>query len=248
MNLKLNNKVAIVTGASRGIGFSIANMLAEEGVKVALISRNIESLIKAREQMSHSENIIFFSGDIVDSNFVKITIEKVFKKWNKIDIMVNNAGINKDKILLRMKEQDWDNVINTNLKGCYNTMKSVSKYMLKQKSGKIINISSVIGQIGNSGQSNYAASKSGIEGLTRSLAVELGSRNININCIAPGYIETDMTNELDLQILNNMKKNIPLNKLGTCNDIANLVCYLASDLSSYITGQVINVDGGMTIN
>jgi len=248
MNLKLNNKVAIVTGASRGIGFSIANMLAEEGVKVALISRNIESLIKAREQMSHSENIIFFSGDIVDSNFVKITIEKVFKKWNKIDIMVNNAGINKDKILLRMKEQDWDNVINTNLKGCYNTMKSVSKYMLKQKSGKIINISSVIGQIGNSGQSNYAASKSGIEGLTRSLAVELGSRNININCIAPGYIETDMTNKLDKQILNNMKKNIPLNKLGTCNDIGNLVCYLASDLSSYITGQVINIDGGMTIN
>ena len=248
MNLKLNNKVAIVTGASRGIGFSIANMLAEEGVKVALISRNIESLIKAREQMSHSENIIFFSGDIADSNFVKITIEKVFKKWNKIDIMVNNAGINKDKILLRMKEQDWDTVINTNLKGCYNTMKSVSKYMLKQKSGKIINISSVIGQIGNSGQSNYAASKSGIEGLTRSLAVELGSRNININCIAPGYIETDMTNKLDKQILNNMKKNIPLNKLGTCNDIANLVCYLASDLSSYITGQVINVDGGMTIN
>lgn len=248
MNLKLNNKVAIVTGASRGIGFSTANMLAEEGVKVALISRNIESLIKAREQMSHSENIIFFSGDIADSNFVKITIEKVFKKWNKIDIMVNNAGINKDKILLRMKEQDWDTVINTNLKGCYNTMKSVSKYMLKQKSGKIINISSVIGQIGNSGQSNYAASKSGIEGLTRSLAVELGSRNININCIAPGYIETDMTNKLDTQILNNMKKNIPLNKLGTCNDIANLVCYLASDLSSYITGQVINVDGGMTIN
>lgn len=248
MNLKLNNKVAIVTGASRGIGFSIANMLAEEGVKVALISRDIESLIKAREQMSHSENIIFFSGDIADSNFVKITIEKVFKKWNKIDIMVNNAGINKDKILLRMKEQDWDTVINTNLKGCYNTMKSVSKYMLKQKSGKIINISSVIGQIGNSGQSNYAASKSGIEGLTRSLAVELGSRNININCIAPGYIETDMTNKLDKQILNNMKKNIPLNKLGTCNDIANLVCYLASDLSSYITGQVINVDGGMTIN
>ena len=248
MNLKLNNKVAIVTGASRGIGFSIANMLAEEGVKVALISRDIESLIKAREQMSHSENIIFFSGDIADSNFVKITIEKVYEKWNKIDIMVNNAGINKDKILLRMKEQDWDTVINTNLKGCYNTMKSVSKYMLKQKSGKIINISSVIGQIGNSGQSNYAASKSGIEGLTRSLAVELGSRNININCIAPGYIETDMTNKLDKQILNNMKKNIPLNKLGTCNDIANLVCYLASDLSSYITGQVINVDGGMTIN
>ena len=248
MNLKLNNKVAIVTGASRGIGFSIANMLAEEGVKVALISRNIESLIKAREQMSHSENIIFFSGDIADSNFVKITIEKVYEKWNKIDIMVNNAGINKDKILLRMKEQDWDTVINTNLKGCYNTMKSVSKYMLKQKSGKIINISSVIGQIGNSGQSNYAASKSGIEGLTRSLAVELGSRNININCIAPGYIETDMTNKLDTQILNNMKKNIPLNKLGTCNDIGNLVCYLASDLSSYITGQVINVDGGMTIN
>ena len=248
MNLKLNNKVAIVTGASRGIGFSIANKLAKEGVKVALISRNMVSLIKVKEQMIDSKNIICFGGDITDFNFVKITIEKVYKKWNKIDIMVNNAGINKDKILLRMKEEDWDAVINTNLKGCYNTMKVVSKYMLKQKSGKIINISSVIGQIGNSGQSNYAASKSGIEGLTRALAVELGSRNININCIAPGYIETDMTKQLSPEILNNMKKNIPLNKLGACNDIANLTCYLSSDLSSYITGQVINVDGGMTIN
>ena len=149
--------------------------------------------------------------------------------------------------MLRLSEEDWDEVVNTNLKGYYNTTKIVSRYMLRNKSGKIINIGSVIGQIGNSGQSNYAASKAGIEGMTRALAVELGSRSININCIAPGYIKTDMTNKLDDNILDKMKENIPLNKLGSTEDIANLVCYMSSDLSSYITGQVINVDGGMTI-
>ena len=172
----------------------------------------------------------------------------IYKKWGSIDILVNNAGITRDKLLLRLNESDWDDVINTNLKGYYNTIKIVSRYMLKNRNGKIVNISSVIGQIGNSGQSNYAASKSGVEGLTRALAVELGSKNININCIAPGYIQTQMTANLNQETLDNMKRNIPLNRLGSSEDVANLVCYLSSDISSYITGQVINIDGGMTIN
>ena len=246
MDLKLSNKIVIVTGASRGIGKTIAENLVLYGAKVAIVSRDLKQLNKVKNDIN-SENIICFSGDVTNYNQFKNIVEQVYKKWNKINILINNAGITRDKILLRLSEEDWDEVINTNLKGYYITSKVVSKYMLKNKSGKIINISSVIGQIGNSGQSNYAASKAGVEGMTRSLAVELGSRNININCIAPGYIETDMTKNLNNDIINKMKQNIPLNKLGLSQDIANLACYLCSDLSSYITGQVINVDGGMTI-
>ncbi len=246
MDLKLSNKVAIVTGASRGIGKSIAENLILQGVKVAIISRNLEDLNKIKDNLN-SENVVCFECNITDYNQFESVVNQIYKKWNKIDILINNAGITRDKILLRLSEADWDDVINVNLKGYYIASKLVAKYMLKNKLGKIINISSVIGQIGNSGQSNYAASKAGVEGMTRSLAVELGSRNININCIAPGYIKTDMTKNLNDNIINNMKQNIPLNKLGTSQDIANLVSFLCSDLSSYITGQVINVDGGMTI-
>ena len=246
MDLKLSNKVAIVTGASRGIGKSIAENLILQGVKVAIISRNLEDLNKIKDNLN-SENVVCFECNITDYNQFESVVNQIYKKWNKIDILINNAGITIDKILLRLSEADWDDVINVNLKGYYIASKLVAKYMLKNKLGKIINISSVIGQIGNSGQSNYAASKAGVEGMTRSLAVELGSRNININCIAPGYIKTDMTKNLNDNIINNMKQNIPLNKLGTSQDIANLVSFLCSDLSSYITGQVINVDGGMTI-
>jgi len=246
MDLKLSNKVAIVTGASRGIGKSIAENLILQGVKVAIISRSLEDLNKIKDNLN-SENIICFECNITDYNQFKSVVNQIYEKWNKIDILINNAGITRDKILLRLSEADWDDVINVNLKGYYIASKLVAKYMLKNKLGKIINISSVIGQIGNSGQSNYAASKAGVEGMTRSLAVELGSRNININCIAPGYIKTDMTKNLNDNIINNMKQNIPLNKLGTSQNIADLVSFLCSDLSSYITGQVINVDGGMTI-
>ena len=246
MDLKLTNKVAIVTGASRGIGKSIAENLILYGVKVAIISRNLDSLNKVKNNIN-SENILCFEGDVTNYNEFEDIVEQVYQKWDKIDILINNAGITRDKLLLRLSEQDWDEVVNTNLKGYYITSKLVSKYMLKNKSGKIINISSIIGQIGNAGQSNYAASKAGVKGMTRSLSVELGSRNISINCIAPGYIETDMTKKLNNDIINNMKQNIPLNKLGSGQDIADLTCYLCSDLSSYITGQVINVDGGMTI-
>ena len=246
MDFKLSDKTAIITGASRGIGKKIAEKLAINGVKISIISRNLNDLEETASKIN-SKNILCFKGDVANYNSMKEIVDKIYKTWGKIDILVNNAGITRDKILLRLSEEDWDEVVNTNLKGYYNTTKIVSRYMLRNKSGKIINIGSVIGQIGNSGQSNYAASKAGIEGMTRALAVELGSRSININCIAPGYIKTDMTNKLDDNILDKMKENIPLNKLGSTEDIANLVCYMSSDLSSYITGQVINVDGGMTI-
>jgi len=246
MDLALKNKVAIVTGASRGIGKAIAKKLALYGAKVAIISRKINDLEKVKNEIN-SNNIICFECDINNQNQFKHIAQKISDQWGSIDILVNNAGITRDKLLLRLTESDWDDVINTNLKGYYNTIKIISRYMLKNRSGKIINISSVIGQIGNSGQSNYAASKAGVEGMTRALAVELGGKNININSIAPGYIETQMTDDLNQEILNNMKRNIHLNRLGTSQDVANLVCYLSSDLSSYITGQTINIDGGMTI-
>tara|TARA_Y100001936_G_scaffold47926_1_gene46599 strand:+ start:240 stop:983 length:744 start_codon:yes stop_codon:yes gene_type:complete len=246
MDLKLNNKVAIVTGSSRGIGKSIAEKLVYYGCKVVILSRKIDELNKVKEQIN-SDNIICYACDTTNQPEFKKIVQEVYDKWGSIDILINNAGITRDKLLLRLNEDDWDKVINVNLKGYYNTIKIVSRFMLKNRSGKIVNISSVIGQIGNSGQSNYAASKAGVEGMTRALAVELGSKNININCIAPGYIQTDMTNELNEKILKDMVQNIPLNKLGLSDDIANLSCYLSSDVSSYITGQVINVDGGMTI-
>ena len=246
MNLKLENKVAIITGASRGIGKSISSKLLSYGCKVVLLSRKLEDLEKVKNDFN-SENIKCFECDITNINQFKDVVHEVVNTWGKLDILINNAGITKDKLLLRMNESDWDNVINVNLKGCYNTIKVASNFMIRKKYGKIVNISSVIGQIGNSGQSNYAASKSAIEGLTRTLAVEFGSRNINVNCVAPGYIETDMTKNLDEKIIQEMKKNIPLNKLGLTSDISETVCFLSSDLSSFITGQVINVDGGMTI-
>ena len=246
MDLKLNNKVAIVTGSSRGIGKSIAEQLVLHGCKVVILSRKIDELNKVKEQIN-SDNILCYACNTANQSEFKEIVQEVYDKWGSVDILINNAGITRDKLLLRLNEDDWDKVINVNLKGYYNTIKIVSRFMLKNRSGKIVNISSVIGQIGNSGQSNYAASKAGVEGMTRALAVELGSKNININCIAPGYIKTEMTNNLDSKVIDEMKSNIPLNKLGLSVDVANLVCYLSSELSSYITGQVINIDGGMTI-
>ena len=246
MNLNIKDKVAIVTGASRGIGKAIVYKLVSYGCKVVLISRNLDDLKKVEKDLN-TENVMSFQCDITNQQEFKFIVDKVVDLWGSLDILINNAGITKDKLLLRMNESDWVDVIDVNLKGCYNTIKVVSNQMIRKKQGKIVNITSVIGQIGNSGQANYAASKSGIEGLTRSLAVEFGSRNININCIAPGYIETDMTKNLDKKVIQDMKSNIPLNKFGLTSDISEVVCFLVSDLSSFITGQVINVDGGMTI-
>lgn len=247
LNLDLKSNVAIVTGGSKGIGKTITEKLFLCGCKVAVLGRNLNDLKMLKKHFNTSNNIMIVQCDVSDHDDVQESIQKIYENWGKIDILVNNAGITRDKLLLRLSNEDWDEVIKVNLKGVFNTTKIVSKYMLKKRYGKIINISSVIGQIGNSGQSNYAASKSGLEGFTRSLAVEFGSKNINVNAISPGYIKTQMTEKLNEKKINNMLNNIPLNKLGETDDIANLVCFLSSRISNYITGQVINVDGGMTI-
>ena len=246
MDLNLTNKVAIVTGASQGIGKAITETLSSEGVKIAIISRNIDALDKVKNKLD-KDDILTFGCDIRNSEKLKEIVKEIYNLWGRIDILVNNAGITRDNILLRLSEQDWDDVINTNLKGYFNMMKSVIRYMIKNKYGKIINITSIIGQIGNIGQSNYAASKSGVEGMTRSLALELSLRNINVNNVAPGYISTALTSKLDEKSKKGIEDNIPLSRIGTPEEVANLVCFLSSDLSSYITGQTINIDGGMTI-
>jgi 3-oxoacyl-[acyl-carrier protein] reductase len=248
LQYKLNKKIAIVTGASRGIGAAIAIMLAKNGVKLVLNSRNTESLEGIKNTIVSDGGIAeIMCGDVSNIDSFSEIVNKTIKIFGKIDILVNNAGITKDNIIMRMKESDWDNVLNVNLKGCFNGIKSVSKPMIKNRSGRIINITSIIGQIGNSGQGNYAASKAGIIGLTKSTAKELGLRNITVNAIAPGYIATKMTQNLNDEIKNKMQSSIPLGKFGLPDDIASLVCFLASDDASYITGQTINVDGGMVM-
>ena len=244
----LTDKVAIVTGASRGIGEVIANKLSSCGAKIILIARNSDQLVAVKETIISNGGIAeSIAGDVSNLNSISEIVTNTIDKWGRIDILVNNAGIARDNIIMRMKEDDWDSVININLKGCFNGIKSVARPMIKNKAGRIINITSVIGQIGNAGQSNYAASKAGIMGLTKSMAKELGSRNITVNAVAPGYITTDMTNELSDEVKEQMKSSIPLGRLGTPDDVANLVCFLASDEAGYITGQTFNVDGGMVM-
>ena len=244
----LNDKVAIVTGASRGIGEAIAKQLSSCGAKIILIARNSDQLVAVKETIISNGGIAeSMAGDVSNLNSISEIVTNTIDKWGRIDILVNNAGIARDNIIMRMKEDDWDSVMNINLKGCFNGIKSVARPMIKNKAGRIINITSVIGQIGNAGQSNYAASKAGIMGLTKSMAKELGSRNITVNAVAPGYITTDMTNELNDEVKEQMKSSIPLGRLGTPDDVANLVCFLASDEAGYITGQTFNVDGGMVM-
>ena len=244
----LTDKVAIVTGASRGIGEAIAKQLSSCGAKIILIARNSDQLVAVKETIISNGRIAeSMAGDVSNLNSISEIVTNTIDKWGRIDIFVNNAGIARDNIIMRMKEDDWDSVMNINLKGCFNGIKSVARPMIKNKAGRIINITSVIGQIGNAGQSNYAASKAGIMGLTKSMAKELGSRNITVNAVAPGYITTDMTNELNDEVKEQMKSSIPLGRLGTPDDVANLVCFLASDEAGYITGQTFNVDGGMVM-
>jgi len=244
----LNDKVAIVTGASRGIGEAIAKQLSSCGAKIILIARNSDQLVAVKETIISKGGIAeSMAGDVSNLNSFSEIVTNTIDKWGRIDILVNNAGIARDNIIMRMKEDDWDSVMNINLKGCFNGIKSVARPMIKNKAGRIINITSVIGQIGNAGQSNYAASKAGIMGLTKSMAKELGSRNITVNAVAPGYITTDMTNELNDEVKEQMKSSIPLGRLGTPDDVANLACFLASDEAGYITGQTFNVDGGMVM-
>ena len=244
----LTDKVAIVTGASRGIGEAIAKKISSCGAKIILIARNSDQLVAVKETIISNGGIAeSIAGDVSNLNSISEIVTNTIDKWGQIDILVNNAGIARDNIIMRMKESDWDSVMNINLKGCFNGIKSVARPMIKNKAGRIINITSVIGQIGNAGQSNYAASKAGIIGLTKSMAKELGSRNITVNAVAPGYITTDMTNELNDEVKEQLKSSIPLGRLGTPDDVANLVCFLASDEAGYITGQTFNVDGGMVM-
>ncbi|MCR6515471.1 3-oxoacyl-[acyl-carrier-protein] reductase [Clostridium sp. LY3-2] len=245
----LKDKCSVVTGASRGIGRAIAKRLAKAGSNIVLNYRSSEK--EASELKSELEDmnveVLVYKCDIQNINEVSEMLKAAKEKFGKIDIMVNNAGITKDTLLLRMKQEDFDSVIDVNLKGVFNCLKEITPIMVRQKGGKIINLSSVIGLIGNAGQVNYAASKAGVIGMTKSLAKEVGSRGITVNAVAPGFIQTDMTNDLNDKYKDEIKKNIPLRRLGEAEDVANLVAFLASEESSYITGQVINVDGGMVM-
>lgn len=243
----LENKVAVITGAYGDIGFSICEKFAENGINLAILGKDLEKIELKKKYLNDNYNVDIFSCnlDVSDADSYKICIEKIISKFEKIDILVNNAGITKDNIIMRMSNEDWNNVIETNLKGTFLGCKYVSKIMVKQKYGKIINISSIVGQIGNKGQTNYVASKAGIDGITKSLAKELGSRGININSIAPGYIETNMTKLLNDNIRNELLDKISLNRFGQPIDVANLAYFLVTEEASYINGQIINLDGGM---
>ena len=241
------DKVAMITGATRGIGKQIALTLANEGYNIVLNYRTKnDELIQAKNEIE-SKNVkcLTVQGDVTNFEDCKQMIESAIKEFGKIDVLINNAGITKDMLLARMKEEDFKQVIDVNLVGTFNMTKNVISYMMKARNGRIINISSVVGIAGNAGQTNYSASKAGIIGFTKSLAKEVASRNILVNAIAPGFIETNMTDVLKQEVKDEIAKNIPLKRMGTPQDVANVVKFLASEDSSYITGQVISVDGGM---
>lgn len=243
----LTNKVAIVTGASRGIGSAIAKKLAGQGAKVIInyCGSEEKALGVCEEIKSQGGYAQAKQCDVGNAKSCKEFLDQVYKEYGSIDILVNNAGITRDNLLIMMSEDEFDSVINTNLKGAFNCMKTASRYMLKQKHGSIINISSVSGVMGNPGQVNYSASKAGVIGMTKSAAKELSSRNIRVNAIAPGFIETDMTDALSETVIESAKEIIPMKRFGKPEEIANAVAFLAGDESTYITGQVIRVDGGM---
>ncbi|MAT58238.1 MAG: 3-oxoacyl-[acyl-carrier-protein] reductase [Melioribacteraceae bacterium] len=244
------NKVALVTGGTRGIGRSIVLSLAENLCShLAFVYNSSDELAETLKQEIEKLNCEAFpiKSDVSNFNSSLDVVDQVVAKFGKLEILVNNAGVTKDNLLLRMTEDDYDKVLNVNLKSVFNYTKAVSRQMMKQRYGKIINITSVVGLIGNAGQSNYAASKAGIIGFTKSTAKEFASRNININAVAPGFIETDMTDALNDEQRKALLSNIPMSKMGKPEDVSNLVKFLAGDESSYITGQVITVDGGMVM-
>ena len=249
--MKIEDEVAIITGSSRGIGREIALKFAEQGAKVVVNypvadeAENAEQVVKEVKDIGAEARAI--QADVTEMDEVKSLVKKTREEFDKIDILVNNAGITRDKLLIRMREEDWDSVLDVNLKGAFNATKAVSKVMMKQRSGKIVNIASVVGLMGNPGQTNYSASKAGLIGFTKSVAREMAARNITVNAVAPGFIETAMTDELSEKVIEEMTGNIPLEELGQPEDVANAVLFLASDASEYITGEVIRVDGGMAM-
>ncbi|HLR76460.1 MAG TPA: 3-oxoacyl-[acyl-carrier-protein] reductase [Balneolaceae bacterium] len=249
MSLTLKNKTALVTGGSRGIGRAIALKLAEYGSNVAITyAHSADAAEEVKQEIEKAgEKCIALQADAVKLDKADEVIQHLVSTWDKLDIVVNNAGIARDNLILRMKEEDWDAVIDTNLKSIFNYSKAAAKPMMRNRGGSIINISSVVGLSGNAGQSNYAASKAGIIGFTKSYAKELASRNIRANVVAPGYITTEMTDELDEKLLEAIKEETPLKRPGKAEEVAETVAFLASDLSSYITGEVIRVDGGMAM-
>jgi len=241
-----SEKIAVVTGASRGIGRAISLALASKGASIVAvdIDREVTDIV-VKELQTLGAKAIGFTGNVTVADDAERMIEAAVKEFGRVDILVNNAGITRDNIFLRMKDEDWDAVLSVNLKGAFLCSRAVAKVMTKQRSGRIINIASVVGQMGNAGQANYCASKAGLIGLTKSNARELAKRNITVNAVAPGFIATAMTDVLSDKVKEELASQIPLGILGTSEDVANAVCFLASDASGYITGQVLAVNGGM---
>ncbi len=247
--MKFQDQVAVVTGAGRGIGHAIAVRLAQEGARVASVSRTETNAQRTADEINSAQpdRAKAFAVDVSDHAAVQKVGESILEEFGRVDILVNNAGVTRDGLSMRMSVEDWDTVLDTNLKGAFNFVQAFQRSMLKQRSGRIINISSVIGLIGNAGQANYAASKAGLIGFTKSLAREVASRGLTVNAVAPGLIETDMTSVLSDEIRKNILSKIPLNTLGQPDDIAAAVAFLASAEAKYITGQVLAVDGGMVM-
>ena len=246
--MKLKDKVAIVTGSARGIGRAIALELVRNGAKLVICDLNMDDIQIVVDQFTEmGGEAKGFVSNVTQAEDAQQLIDKTIEAFGKVDILVNNAGITRDNLLMRMKEDEWDAVIAVNLKGTYNCIRAIAKPFIKQRSGKIINLASVVGQIGNAGQVNYSASKAGVIGLTKSVAKELAARNVRVNAIAPGFIQTDMTAKLTEKAKEELTNAIPLGKLGQPEDVAKVVLFLASDDAAYITGQVVNVDGGMVM-
>ena len=244
----LTDKVALVTGASRGLGRAIALALAQEGASIAAVARSEEALKETIEAIRALGGTAEpYAADVASEASVEAAVEKITARFHRVDVLVNNAGVTRDGLLMRMKSDDWDAVLNTNLKGAFNLTKPIGRLMVKQRAGRIVNISSVIGLMGNAGQANYAASKAGLIGFTKSVAKEFASRNITCNVVCPGFIETDMTRDLGDDLRKKLLERIPLQRLGQPEDVAGTVAFLCSPAASYITGQILTVDGGMVM-
>ncbi len=244
--MRLVGKVALVTGAAQGIGKAVALLLARNGADIVVSDINLEKAEEtAQEVQTLGRKALAVKVDVARLDDVEKMVEAILAQFGRVDILVNNAGIARDKLILRMTEEDWDAVLNINLKGTFNCTKAVVRHMSKQKSGKIVNIASVVGEMGNAGQGNYAASKAGVIGFTKTIAREFAQRGINVNAIAPGYIETPMTDSLPEKVKEELRRMIPMDRLGKPEDVAETVLFLVSDSSNYITGQVLNVNGGI---